>query len=60
MAKHGGKGRRGWKKLHLGVDASGEIVAQVLTDSNVDDGTVGVDIIDDLNDDIQSITADAA
>ncbi len=59
-AKHGGNGRRGWKKLHLGVDACGEIVAQVLTDSRVDDGTVGVEIIDDVGDRIQSVTADAA
>lgn len=59
-AKHGGKGKRGWKKLHLSVDATGEIVAQSLTNSNVDDGTVGVAIIDDLRDRIQSVTADAA
>ncbi|MFT5732945.1 MAG: IS5 family transposase [Planctomycetota bacterium] len=59
-AKHGGNGRRGWKKLHLGVDAAGEIVAQVLSDSNVDDGTVGVAIIDDVNGGIRSVTADAA
>ena len=26
-AKHGGRGTRGWKKLHLGVDRSGVIVA---------------------------------
>jgi hypothetical protein len=25
-AKHGGKGIRGWKKLHLGVDGDGVIV----------------------------------
>jgi hypothetical protein len=31
-AKHGGRGRRGWKKLHVGVDRSGVIVAQTLTD----------------------------
>jgi len=36
-AKHGKKGKRGWKKLHLGVDRKGVIVAQVLTDRNVDD-----------------------
>ena len=29
--KHGGRGRRGWKKLHLGVDRSGVIVARALT-----------------------------
>ena len=59
-AKHGGKGRRGWRKLHLEVDALGEIVAQVLTGSNVDDGTIGVEIIEDVSDRIQSVTADAA
>ena len=59
-ANHGGNGRRGWKKLHLGVGAAGEIVAQVLSDSTVDDGTVGVAIIDDVSDGIQSVTADAA
>ena len=35
-AKHGGRGRRGWKKLHLGVTRSGVIVAHALTDANVD------------------------
>ena len=28
-AKHGGRGKRGWKKLHLGVDQAGLIVAPV-------------------------------
>ena len=32
--KHGGRGTRGWKKLHLGVDRSGVIVAQALTDGH--------------------------
>ena len=27
-AKHGGRGRRAWKKLHLGVDRSGVIVTE--------------------------------
>ena len=35
--KHGGKGIQGWKKLHLGVDETGVIVAQTLTGANVDD-----------------------
>ena len=38
-AKHGGHGKRGWKKLHLGVDPSGVIIAQALTEANVDDPT---------------------
>lgn len=59
-AKHGENGRRGWKKLHLGVDACGEIVAQVLTNSNVDDGTTGVAIIKDVARPIRRVIADAA
>ena len=45
-AKHGGKGIRGWTKLHLGVDGDGVIVGQVLTDANVDDASVGVEFVD--------------
>lgn len=59
-AKHGGNGRRGWKKLHLGVDVTGEIMAQVLTDSTVDDGTTGVAIIEDVPCSVRTVTADAA
>ncbi len=33
--KHGGRGKRAWKKLHLGVDQSGVIVAEVLTDTGM-------------------------
>ncbi|MFT4543436.1 MAG: hypothetical protein ACI841_003950 [Planctomycetota bacterium] len=32
-AKHGNRGKRGWRKLHIGVDRCGQIHAQVLTDS---------------------------
>jgi IS5 family transposase len=59
-AKHGGKGKRGWKKLHLGVDRSGVIVAQVLTDGNADDAVTGLSLIDEVGGDIASFTADAA
>ena len=45
-AKHGGKGIRGWKKLHLGVDGDGGSVGQRLTDASVDDGNVGGDLVD--------------
>ena len=38
-AKHGGRGRRGWKKLHLGVDRSGVILTHTLTEATVDDAT---------------------
>ena len=59
-AKHGGKGKRGWKKLHLGVDRSGVIVAQVLTDGNADDAMTGLSLIDEVGGDIASFTADTA
>ena len=45
VSKHGGHGKRGWKKLHLGVDRSGVIVAQARTDAPVDDATTAVDLI---------------
>ncbi len=44
--KHGGRGTRGWKKLHFGVDGSGAIVAHVLTDGSADDATTGIDLIE--------------
>ena len=59
-AKHGKKGKRAWKKLHLGVDRSGVIVAQVLTDSNVDDANTGVDLIGQVDGTLMSVTGDAA
>ena len=33
-AKYGGSGKRAWKKLHIGVDRSGVIVAQAFEGSN--------------------------
>ena len=57
-AKHGRRGKRGWKKLHLGVDRSGVIVAQALTEGNVDDATTAITLIDAVDGDIASVTAD--
>ena len=59
-AKHGREGRRGWKKLHLGVDGSGVIVAQALTNGNTDDAATALGLIDAVEGDISSFTADAA
>ena len=55
-AKHGGRGTRGWKKLHLGVDRSRVIVEHVLTDATVDDATVGIALIGAAAGDIASVT----
>ncbi len=59
-AKHGRRGTRGWKKLHVGVDRSGVIVAHALTDAPVDDATTGITLIEAVDGDIVSVTADAA
>ncbi len=58
--KHGGKGIQGWRKLHLGVDENGAIVAQALTNANVDDATTGISLIDEVNSKIKTVIADGA
>jgi len=59
-AKHGGRGKRGWRKLHLGVDRAGMIRAQVLTDSSGDDATTGIKVIKKTKGKLSSVTGDAA
>ena len=54
VAKHGRRGTRGWKKLHVGVDRAGVIVAQA------DDATTGIGLIDTVEGDLASVTADMA
>ena len=51
---------RGWKKLHLGVDGSGVIVAHAMTGGHVDDATTALDLIDKVEGDVSCLTADAA
>ena len=43
-AKHGQRGKREWRKLHVGVDENRVIVAQKLTDSTTDDAGVVRDL----------------
>ena len=59
-AKHGGRGRRGWKTRHLGVDRSGVIVARALTEASVDDATTGITLIEAVDGALGRVTADAA
>ncbi len=59
-SKYGGRGRRGWKKLHLGVDRAGVIVAQTLTHGSADDAKAALDLIESIEGDIECLTADAA
>ena len=44
-AKHGGRSRRGWRKLHLGVDQSGVILVHTLTEATGDDATTALDLL---------------
>ena len=44
-AKHGGRGRRGWRKLHLGVDRSGVIRVHTLTEETGEDATTALDLL---------------
>jgi hypothetical protein len=59
-AKYGGRGKRAWKKLHLGVDRFGVIVAEVLTDGDAHDSKTALDLLGTIKDDIASFTADSA
>ena len=58
--KHGGRGHRDWKKLHRAVDRVGVIVAHALTEPTVDAATIGIDLIETVDDEIARVTADAA
>jgi hypothetical protein len=60
-AKHGAKSRRKWRKLHLAVDAAcGMIVAQTLTDQDVDDPSQVGPLLDQIDDPIIQVTTDGA
>ena len=52
--------QRGWRKLHVGVDRSGVIVAEALTETTSDDATTGIDLIARVDGDRVSVTSDAA
>ena len=59
--KHGrSTPRRDWRKLHIGVDEEGFIVASKLTESNVGDPSVVPDLAAQITDPIERFTADGA
>lgn len=58
--KHGGRGQRGWKKLHVGVDQSGAIVAQRLTEATGDDAITAITLIEAVHGHVARVTADTA
>ena len=59
--QHGISKRRTWRKLHLGVDeATGEILAAVVTTNDVHDGEVLSDLLDQIEGEIEQVSADGA
>ena len=59
-AKHEGRWRRGWRKLHLGVDGSRVIVACALTAPTADDAITGISLVDEVDGHLTRVTADPA
>src|SRR5271154_4669116 len=60
-AKHGSRSRRRWRKLHLGIDAiTHEIVAVELTPDDVGDVSEIPELLDQIDADVASLTADGA
>ncbi|MBL4770657.1 MAG: transposase [Planctomycetes bacterium] len=56
-AKHG---KRGSRKLHIGVSGSGENLAKVLTGGDGEDAKTGVELIDQVGGDITKVIGDTA
>ncbi len=59
-AKHGGRGRRGWRKLHRGIDQSGVIRVHTLTEATGEDATTALDLLTAVDGPLVRVTADAA
>lgn len=61
VRQHGYTRRRTWRKLHIGVDeATGEIVAAVVTTNNYTDGQVLPDLLEQVEDEIEQVSGDKA
>ncbi len=59
--KHGTKSRRGWRKLHLAIDAdNGQIIAHSLTDQDTGDAVQVEPLLEKIDADIGQFTADGA
>jgi hypothetical protein len=61
MEKHGTKRRRAWRMLHLATDAdTGHIVASVLADKDIDDGSQVGPLLDQVDGSVASFIGDGA
>ena len=52
--------RRGWRKLHLGVDEDGYVVAETLTQNTVDDADMLPDLLGQIDAPLRRFTGDGA
>ena len=59
-ATHGGRGRRGWRKLHRGIEQSGVIRVHTLTEATGEDATTALDLLTAVEGPLVRVTADAA
>jgi len=61
VRQHGYTKRRTWRKLHLGADeTTGEIVAAVVTTNNVADSQVLEEMLEQVGDELEQVSADGA
>ncbi|MFZ1703108.1 MAG: IS5 family transposase [Saprospiraceae bacterium] len=61
VRKHGWSKHRTWRKLHMGSDEKDlEILSVVLTGNEIDDATAGTQIVDEIEQEIESVAADGA
>lgn len=60
VKKHGPGRRRRWKKIHIGIDADGEIRVGEVTDENTGDSSVAPSLLDQETARINSLTTDGA
>ncbi len=55
-----GQARRGWRKLHIGVNDDGFVVAVQLTESRKDDASVVPDLLEQIDARVRRFTGDGA
>ena len=61
VRQHGVNKRRTWRKLHVGVnEASGEVLAAVVSTNNMSDDEAFADILDGVEEEIEQVSADGA
>ena len=61
VRQHGRSIRRTWRKLHLGInEATGEIVAETLTENSVDDASQVALLLEQIDDEVETLGGDGS